>query len=281
MSDVVILKRKVRKNFTTIPNEVIQDPRLTWAASGLIGFILSLPDDFRLRLSHLAKMKSCGRDATRSRIKELEKFGYLVITRERGERGRFNNTRWEVTDNPLQEQPCPPRSGFPHEAPPETENPITVNPSSENPTLLNTDTEQVLNIKNTTTTKHLKGDQTATSGELEFPEGIPAGDISALATALSAVPFEDAQALLDELAGAMSQKGVIRTTPLRWFFGLLKRYERNQFCPTNKLAAEKRKRRDQAAVPTESEEDKKVSRQAAKERLRELKAGLTHRGPPE
>lgn len=269
MSETVIIRRKVRKDFTTLPNDVIRDSRLSWGALGLLVFILSLPDDFRLRLCHLAKQKSCGRDATRARIKELEGAGYLIITRERGTHGRFSSTLWEVCDTPTQ-NPTSPRSGFPYVVQPGTENPNTVPPFPEDPTLLNTDTEQVLREKRTTTTKPLESEQPPNHAELGYPAGIPASDIPAVAKALSVVPVEDAQALLDELAGALSQGGVIRTTPVRWFFGLLKRYEKGQFCPTHKQPARDRKKRDQVAVPARTIAAKEV----AIAHLKGLKAGL-------
>lgn len=146
MSDTVIIKRKVRRDFTTLPNDLIRDSRISWGALGLLVYILSLPDDFRLRLCHLAKQKSCGRDATRARAKELENAGYLLITRERGTHGRFSSTLWEVSDTPSLPAPTSPRSGFPYVVEPGTENPNTVPPPSEDPTLLNTDTEQVLRM---------------------------------------------------------------------------------------------------------------------------------------
>jgi hypothetical protein len=270
MSDTVIIKRKVRRDFTTLPNDLIRDSRISWGALGLLVYILSLPDDFRLRLCHLAKQKSCGRDATRARAKELENAGYLLITRERGTHGRFSNTLWEVSDTPTLPTPTPPRSDFPNVVEPGTENPNTVPPSSEDPTLLNTDTEQVLREKRTTTTKPFEYVQLPAHADLEYPVGIPASDIPAVAKALSTVPVEDAQTLLDELAGALSQVGAIRTTPIRWFFGLLKRYEKGQFCPTHKQPARDRQKRDQVAVPARPVAAKEV----AIAHLKGLKAGL-------
>jgi len=66
VDDTVIVRRKVRSNFTTLPNELIRNPNLSWKALGILVFVLSLPDNFRLRLSHLSKQKKSGRDATRT-----------------------------------------------------------------------------------------------------------------------------------------------------------------------------------------------------------------------
>jgi hypothetical protein len=269
MAETVIIKRKVRKDFTTLPNDVIRDSRLSWGALGLLVFILSLPDDFRLRLCHLAKQKSCGRDATRSRIKELEAAGYLVISRERGTHGRFSSTLWEVCDTPIQ-NPTSPRSGFPYVVQPGTENPNTVNPSSDDPTLINTNTEQILKTKRTTTTKPLKDAPSNTERHLDPPAGMPASDTLAVTTALSRIPTEDAQALLAELSGALAQGGVIRTTPIRWFFGLVKRYEKGQFVPTYNRSAN-----DHSTLARANPTAKSLAtREVAIAHLNDLKAGL-------
>lgn len=137
MNDTVIIRRKVRSNFTTLPNELIRDSRLSWKALGILVFVLSLPDNFRLRLSHLAKQKASGRDATRTGIKELQDTGYVRIQRERGERGKFSHTTWLVTDQPTYPDTNSPRSDYPI-----TDNPTTEKPSSENPTLINTNSKK-------------------------------------------------------------------------------------------------------------------------------------------
>lgn len=130
MDDTVIIRRRVRSNFTTLPNELIRDPRISWKALGILVFVLSLPDNFRLRLSHLSKQKTSGRDATRTGIKELQVAGYLRIQRERGERGKFSHTTWLVSDRPDFSSP---RSDFPTAV-----NPTSDKPYSENPTLIST-----------------------------------------------------------------------------------------------------------------------------------------------
>lgn len=141
MDDAVIIRRKVRSNFTTLPNDLIRDSRISWKALGILVYVLSLPDYWRLRLSHLAEAKevSSGRDATRAGLKELQKAGYLHIQRERGERGMFTRTTWLVTDRPWDWdlESDSPRSDFPHAV-----NPTTDNPSPENPTLINTDSKK-------------------------------------------------------------------------------------------------------------------------------------------
>lgn len=77
MEDTAIIRRRVRSNFTTLNNELIRDRRISWKALGILVFVLSLPDNWKLRLSHLSKEKEVGsgRDATRAGLRELEQAG--------------------------------------------------------------------------------------------------------------------------------------------------------------------------------------------------------------
>lgn len=247
MTDTVIIRRKVKCDFTALPNDLIRDARLSWGGLGLLVYVLHLPDNFRLRLSHLSKQKANGRDATRARVKELEACGYLAITRERGSRGRFASTSWEITDEPSgSEQDIePPRSGNPT-----TVNPTTDKPDTEKPTLLNTNTEQVLNKKNTTTTTP-SDNETNAPPSLSLPARLSPHDAKAISNALRDVPLEDAQSLLDELSAAIESAGTIRTTPPRWFYGLLKKYRQGEFnpCGAAKIAMRRTRAKQENEAP--------------------------------
>lgn len=111
-----ILRQHRRHHFVQIPNESVRDSRLSWKATGLLCFMLSLPDGWELNLAHLSSTKRDGRDATRAGMKELEDAGYLVKDVLRDEVGRIEGTQWIVSDFPF------------------SENPKTVSPTPENPT---------------------------------------------------------------------------------------------------------------------------------------------------
>lgn len=100
--EVYIVRRKAKVNFTIISNELCVDARLSWKALGLLIYLLHLPPDFKLHLYNLAKLRPGlnGRDSTRSGLKELEGLGYVTISRERNEQGRYARTVWYVTDEP-------------------------------------------------------------------------------------------------------------------------------------------------------------------------------------
>lgn len=122
---VRIVRHGTERDFTILRNDAVRDGRLSWKATGLLVYVISLPDDWRLYLSDLAKRKKDGRDATRAGLAELELAGYLSIEQVRVG-GRFVETVWHVSDVPAAAEK------------PYSENPNTVNPNTGKPTLQRT-----------------------------------------------------------------------------------------------------------------------------------------------
>ena len=58
----MIIRRKVNRHFTTIPNEPIIDEGLSFEALGLLTYLLSRPDNWRVCVEHLK-----GREVNRPR----------------------------------------------------------------------------------------------------------------------------------------------------------------------------------------------------------------------
>jgi hypothetical protein len=68
--------------------------------------------------------------------------------------------------------------------------------------------------------------------QLVFPRALSTGDHTAIEALLHGIAEGAAQALLDELAGAMETPNTIKTTPIRWLRALAERMRRGQFVPT-------------------------------------------------
>ncbi|MDA7087675.1 hypothetical protein PH586_14890 [Pseudomonas sp. SA3-5] len=226
MKDTVILRRRVESNFTTFPNELIRDNRLSWKALGLLAYLLAHPADFRLNLVYLAKQRPSGRDATRSALRELEAAGYVSIERSHDDMGRFSTTTWMVSQTP-DFVPVSPCAENPNTVKPTEEKPKAERPTSDKPTLISTETEQKLRIKKTTTTKQ-------EVRALERPSGLAEKYWPAIENLLIDIPLMDAKELLDELTQAL-KIGSIKTTPIKWFHGVLLRYKAGQFVPSQPL----------------------------------------------
>lgn len=192
MSDVVIVRRKVKSNFTVLDNAIFRDRRLSWKALGLLVWLTSLPPNFKLRLSHLASLRPTGRDATRSGLKELEECGYLLIQRERDVSGKFVTTTWVINDSPHSENP-------------NVDKPKSADSKTENPTLINTKTEKETLIQTTTTLgAALSAYDESRNGPCETP---------AILSVLVALPPNLQQDILDEIEGKR-RRGVLKSSPV-------------------------------------------------------------------
>ncbi len=127
----MIIRTPKKVRFTVISNAVIEDQRLTWAATGLLIYLLSKPDNWRIQPAHLIKERQLGRDGIYRLLKELETAGYMRKRQVKNHAGRMVGTDWFVFDEPQPAAPGPenPDTGKPH---PELPHPV-------NPPLTNTD----------------------------------------------------------------------------------------------------------------------------------------------
>jgi hypothetical protein len=91
-------------------------------------------------------------------------------------------------------------------------------------------------------------------------------------TLLREVPEADAQVLLDELEAALEVPGTIKTTPGRWFYGLVQRYVQGKFNPVGAplVAA----RRAKANVPVKAERRAVVDPEVARSHIAKIAAVL-------
>ncbi|WP_394868232.1 DnaD domain protein [Staphylococcus borealis] len=89
-------------NFVTVHKSFIHDDNLSWKAKGILLYLLSRPDDWRIYETELNKHSSDGRDSLRTGIKELEDAGYIHRTRRRNEKGQLREYEYQVFEQPNQ-----------------------------------------------------------------------------------------------------------------------------------------------------------------------------------
>jgi len=76
--------RHDKKNpYVMISREIFQDPTISLKAKGLLGFFLSLPDNWQIYHSNICQQLNVGKDALNSAIDELINAGYVKRTREK------------------------------------------------------------------------------------------------------------------------------------------------------------------------------------------------------
>ena len=128
---------KVSGDFVIMHKGFLKDPNLSAKAKGVMAYILSLPDDWQIRIEELATHFTDGRDSIRKAINELEKAGYIEKVRVRGDNGKFKGWEYLLYENPNHKTEKP-----------NSENPISEKPNSENPTLLINDNTNNENTNN-------------------------------------------------------------------------------------------------------------------------------------
>lgn len=85
----MIIRAQRKETFTVVNNTVINDNRLSFRAKGVLVYILSKPDNWRVSERNLANDGPDGRSAVANALTELEQAGYLQRTRTRNEDGTF------------------------------------------------------------------------------------------------------------------------------------------------------------------------------------------------
>ena len=127
---------RVERNagYTVMSNHHLRNKNLTLKAKGLLSQMLSLPEDWDFTLAGLSYINREKIDAIREAIRELEKAGYIVRSRERDEKGRLRGA-----DYVIYEQPKQPTSDLPTLENPTLDNPTLEKPTLENPTQINKD----------------------------------------------------------------------------------------------------------------------------------------------
>lgn len=81
------------RNYTTINNAILKDPRISTSAKGLFTIIMSLPDNWDFSIAGISSIIKESRDATYRMINELIEFGYC----ERNSykiNGKFNGNEY-------------------------------------------------------------------------------------------------------------------------------------------------------------------------------------------
>lgn len=87
--------------YVMINRECLKDKRLSAKAKGILAYLLSLPDNWRLYETELTRHFTDGRDSIRSGIKELIRAGYISRgNRRRDDQGRLKEYEYSVYETP-------------------------------------------------------------------------------------------------------------------------------------------------------------------------------------
>jgi len=215
-----IIRAPRRHRFVVMDQRAVEDDRLSWAARGLLCYLLSRPDDWKVLVNDLRKRGNLGRDGIYRLLRELRTVGYAHFQRLRDRNGRIRGGIYlirEIADSPY---PDLPDTGLPYTAAPGPANPGAL-PTTD------------LNLKRTTTTTPTTTKKRSSSGENEnravaFAPWVPAELQDAAREIVGELNLAQAQMVIDEWAGRMAAESIDRS-PLGYLQAMVRRYREGSF----------------------------------------------------
>jgi hypothetical protein len=254
LSNKTIIRVQKDSNFVIVSRFPLEDSRLTFEARGLYAFLLAKPDNWEISLEHLIRSSPAGRDKIKGVLKELIKFKYIRKENRRNQHGRFSFPAYTIFEFPYD-------GYFTGRENPSTVNPLPVKPDMDKPSMANP-----LPIKKQITKETDSITTTTNSVSLFWPKGLSEQVKRSIDNLVVGTPEADAQLLLDELAGQLSNI----SNPIGYFHSLLKRYKEGLFVPAVALAfgAEREKR---AANECAVDLANKIAEEKLQKRIAKLK----------
>ena len=150
-----IIRTKREHNYTVISNKVYEKNQLSWQAMGLLGYLLTKPDDWQVMVAELVNVtkdtkKPTGREGIYNIINELKEKGFISVRKNSD-----GSTDYTVYDEPFQNpnqgkpnQGKPnqgkPNQGKPNQGKPNQGKPNQAEPNQAEPTLVSTEYKQIL-----------------------------------------------------------------------------------------------------------------------------------------
>jgi len=220
MSHTIIRARR-RHRYVIVDQRAVEDSRLSWAARGLLAYLLSRPNDWKVLVNDLKRRGDLKRDGIHKLLRELRNAGYVRFERQRDRHGRIRGGTYfvqEVPDGPQPESP-------------DTVDPETARPCPAKPAALPI-TDRNLRPTTTTipTTTYSKFCGHRPAAQIAFAKWVPS-ELHAPAKAMVArLPPERAQMIVDEWAGVLA-RGSIRRSALGYLRALITRSEDGAFSP--------------------------------------------------
>lgn len=214
-----IIRAPRRDRFVIMDQRAVEDERLSWAARGLLGYLLSRPDDWKVLVNDLRKRGDLGRDGIYRLLKELRTIGYARYVRLRDRHGRIRGGFYmirEIADSP-------------HPDLPDTVEPQTAEPGPANPGALPTTD---LDLRRTTTTTPTTTQECSSSENASDAVGfafwVPDELQDAALKIAARLSSAEAQIVIDEWAGCMAAE-LIDISPLGYLEAMVRQYQEGRF----------------------------------------------------
>ena len=144
---MAIIRTNREHSYTIVSNKVYDKNQLSWQAMGLLGYLLTKPDNWQVMVAELVNVtkdtkKPTGREGVYNIINELKEKGFISVRKNSD-----GSTDYTVYDEPIQQSnQGKPNQGKPNQGKPNQGKPNQAEPNQAEPTLVNTEYKQVLNI---------------------------------------------------------------------------------------------------------------------------------------
>ena len=139
---MAIIRTKREHNYTVVSNKVYDKNQLSWQAMGLLGYLLTKPDNWKVMVADLVNVtkdtkKPTGKEGVYNIINELKEKGFISVRKNSD-----GSTDYTVYDEPIQQS----NHENPNQGKPNQGKPNQAEPNQAEPTLVNTEYKQLLNI---------------------------------------------------------------------------------------------------------------------------------------
>ena len=102
MSETIFRVEKNAENpYVMIDKNVFEDTSLSFKAKGILGYLLSRPNDWTLIIADIQKRSTDGKDSVKNGIDELIERGYIVKTEQPRQAGKFATCDYVVYEKPM------------------------------------------------------------------------------------------------------------------------------------------------------------------------------------
>ena len=106
----IIIRATHRDRAFIIDQRTVENDHLSWAARGLLVYLLSRTDDWTLRVEELCDCGDLGRDGIYNLLNELREAGYVMFEQERDEYGRIRGGAYIIYETPELSDPDVPHT---------------------------------------------------------------------------------------------------------------------------------------------------------------------------
>ena len=138
----IIRVKRLPNNFVQMHKGFLEDASLSFKAKGILGYLLTKPDNWTVRISDLMNHAKDGRDSIYAGLKELQDRKYYHKVQARDAKGRLSHWECFICEVPMSNDTdfstVPPLTKKPFTEKPDTampcmDNPLTETPYAENP----------------------------------------------------------------------------------------------------------------------------------------------------